>query len=126
MVLCGVSKSAFIMKKLNVSQICSINAIIKQEHDWYEYRKECRFFGIRISKEGFYHNFSLSGGDYTERQLIENDTRMFIEGEKVFWYPHLEITMSNEHKFTKFFKSKQELENYVESEELKVNKWLCL
>ena len=92
------------MRKLNVSQICSINAIVKAKHDWYEYRKEFKFLGIRISKEGFYHTFSLSGGDYTERKLITDDSRMFIECEKVFWYPHLEIIMSNEHKFTKFFK----------------------
>jgi hypothetical protein len=114
------------MRKLNVSQICSINAIVKAEHNWYKYRKECKFLGIRISKEGFYHTFSLSGGDYIERELITGDSRMFIEGKKVFWYPHLEITMSNEHQFNKFFKSKQELEDYIESEELKVNKWLCL
>jgi hypothetical protein len=114
------------MIKLNVSQICSINAIIKQEHDWYKYRKESRLLGIRISKEGFYDNFTLSGGDYIERKLIIDDSRMFIEGEKLFWHPHLEITMSNEHKFTKFFKSKHDLEDYVKSEELMVNKWLCL
>lgn len=112
------------MIKLNISQICSIKAIIKEECNWYEYRYESKFLGIRINKEGFYDNFSLSSKS-VKKSLIENDNRMFIECNKVFWYPHLEVTMTNKQKFTKFFKSKEELESYLKIEEHKDSEWLC-
>jgi hypothetical protein len=112
------------MKKLNVGQICNINAIVKKKVDYLEYRKGNRNFFIK-QKEGFYDTGGFSD-KFTPNILILNDGNKFIEGETVFFFPHLEIYMSNQARYYKWFKTKEELENYVESEELKINKWVCL
>lgn len=115
------------MQKLNVSQICKINAVVKEKCDWIIYSEKQKLLFFTIQKEGFYDYSGLSfSGIQTCEALILKEGNKFIENKEVFFYPHLELYMSNQAKYYKWFKTKEELENYIESEELKVNKWLCL
>lgn len=43
------------MKKLNVSQITSIETFINKRNYWYEYYDEVKFLGLTIIKEGYRH-----------------------------------------------------------------------
>lgn len=114
------------MKRLNVSQICSINAIIKEYWTHYQYRKELKILGIIIRKGGFYNIYSLTGGDYITNETILKNSNLFIEDNQVFYYPHLEIYMSNQQRHIIFFNTVDHLNTYLTLENLKVNQWLDL
>lgn len=109
------------MINLNVNQICSINVFLKQKVFFYEYRNIVKLFGFTIRKEGFYDIF-----DDTYQKNI-NDNTMFTENNEVFYYPYIEIIMSNNSKYKKFFNSKKELEIYLEFyNDLNHIKWITI
>ena len=115
------------MERLNISQIVRINAIKQELDSDYEYRPRTKFLGITISKEGFYdiNTMSLSA-EYTTEAAILKGGRRFISDNKVYYYPHLEIYMSNQNRHLKWFKTAEEMDDYINSEDLKINKWLNL
>ncbi len=112
------------MKKLNVSQITSIEVFINKLNYWYEYYDEVKFLGLTIIKGGYRHcPTHLNDSIYTKEQ-IEKDGENFCKDKEVFYYPHIIIKTSDGVKHEKFFKTKEELIKYINSNELKINNWL--
>lgn len=97
---------------LNKSQVATIIIYRRRENFWYKYRKEMRFFGFITQKEGFYTSFS-------EDMLSEPPDNCYFEEKRVFYYPHIEFTMSDGKTYTKFFTNEKELDDYLETDEIK-------
>lgn len=114
------------MKKLNVSQITSIEAFINRRNYLYEYFDEVKFLGLTIIKEGYRYEPTRIHNYKCTKEQIEKDGEKVCKDKKVFYNPHLEINMSNGSTFKKFFKTKEELMDYINSNELKVNNWIEL
>ena len=110
------------MLRINISQINSIEAIIKQQHKFIEYKPfKKKFFGNQ--KAGFYDwlhdryieiNEILESGDY------------YIEDNKIYYYPHLEIRMGDKSRHFKYFKDVDQLNKFILSKKLKINKWILI
>jgi hypothetical protein len=99
---------------LNKEQICSVTIILKQTCKWYEYRERKKFLFFTIREEGFYYTYSITGDVYTKKEEIEENTRLFVDGKKVFCKPHIEIRMSDRTVSTLFFKDEEALNDYVD------------
>ena len=107
--------------KLNIQQICSVRSYLKAENDNYEYRKAKRFLFWK-SEEGFYQYFF--GDKVITKSEIESKGHLYVEGEKVFYKPHIEIRMSNQTFHCKYFDTKEQLFDFMEQAEMKNVNWI--
>ena len=60
-------------------------------------------------------NLSLYGKtceDFTLAEIFGGD-ELYIEGERIFYYPHLEIRMVSGKTYTKYFKTIDEVYGYI-------------
>lgn len=111
--------------KLNKAQICSIKSFINAFNTTYVYKTYRRgIFLIRNErKEGFYKKNILSDDEYIGTAIDIEDSRYFCKDGKVYYFPHLEVRMSNQSVHEVFFKTPDELTDFVNSELKDVN-WI--
>jgi len=99
------------MIKININQICKIKIFEKLRCNAYYYQKKGKYFFNK--KDGFYKDMCL-GNDYrTTKESIEADGTLFVEGEQVFYKPHIEIYLSNQHMVIEWFNTTEELGRFV-------------
>ena len=103
------------MTKINTNQICKIAIFRKLQNERYYFKPFKKRFLFKNQKEGFYgwidDNFK------TEESIYKNNC--YIEGETVFFNPHIDVYLSNGKEFTKFFKSNKDLDLFLENPDLK-------
>lgn len=112
------------INKLNVGQIVQVRAFLKYESGHYEYRENKKFLWIFPIEDGFYYTFTINSPYKCTRERIEKDGKLYVEGKKVFHYPHLEILMSSGNEYTKYFKTEQELRDFMDSDVMKGIKFI--
>lgn len=110
--------------KLNVGQICSVRSIINHRNKDYIYRKYKKRFILPDIKEGYYDTYVLGDYVFTPKEKLEATRIYFLKDEKVYYKPHLEITMSNGYAHDKYFETEQELFDFMESEPMKGVNWI--
>ena len=102
------------LTEINKEQIAVVKAIFKKQEHWYKFRQAKKYwFSFLNQKEGFYFTFTISSPECVSNEEIELDGKKYIENKNVFYYPHLEIRMSNDDVFYKYFKSGVELLSYL-------------
>lgn len=111
------------INKLNVNQIVFVQSIINATHKWYEFREAKRFLFWK-KEEGFYNIYTIGAPEYISNEEIEADGRFFIKDQKVHYKPHLVFRMSDGSNPEKYFNTEQELQDFMESEEMKLVKWI--
>ncbi len=82
--------------KLNIQQICSVKSWLKTK-------------------------FSVS--PFPKHEILYNKN-LYVEGEEVFYKPHIEIRMSNQTVHLKFFNTEKELFDFMEQPEIKNVNWI--
>jgi hypothetical protein len=112
-------------KKINTSQICVIKVFRKAKHGWIKYKPEKKYWFYTI-KEKF---VDAMGREAYTREAVENMTigdgvKLYIENNCVYYNPHVEIYLSNEHSYMKGFKNNEELDAFLNSEEISHIKWI--
>lgn len=108
------------MLNINTEQICTIRVYKKALHNYYEYREQKSFFGFVTQKEGFYYVYALTPYLVSVDYILEHENNnVFVEGKEVFFKPHVEIKMSNGSIYTKYFETRQELDDFLNSEYIK-------
>lgn len=117
--------------KLNIAQICSIKSFLKASHNFLKWadKKKFLFFFTRNVKPGFYYSYTLGEPIYFSKEEIENggyfnNKYLYVENNKVYYFPHIEIKMSDGKEFAKYFKTKDELLNFMNSDKLKEINWI--
>lgn len=111
--------------KLNVSQICSVKSFINVECNNYEYLKERKLFFWVTRKEGFYYGWGFrSDKTYITIKEIEKNNKLLCDGETVYYKPHIEIRMSNQSIHDKYFETEKELNDFMESDQMKSVVWV--
>ena len=80
------------MKNLfvNENEIESIKVYDVRQAVGYEYRKQKKFLGFVTRKEGFYDSYN----DIVLKEDLEKHGDAFVDGEKVFLYPTINICFS--------------------------------
>lgn len=112
------------IRQLNGNEISSIKGFINQEDYYYEYREERIILFFWKIKAGFYNLLCLGGGNHVlEEDILKSGIR-FIKDKKVYYYPHLKITMSSGKTHTKWFKSEEELNQFMNTDEMKNIPWI--
>lgn len=96
------------MKKINIDQICSIESVLKERNSWYVYKKEIKFLGIKLRKEGFYIY-----DEFIRTEKISENIYLLIEDNKVYLKPHIIMKMSNGELDRKFFETEEDLNVFV-------------
>ncbi len=97
--------------EININQICYVKPYYKAHNHRYIFQKSSNC--ILYHREArFYTNF-ISKVYYSYSDILK-DERLYIEDEKVFFFPHAEITTSNNVTQCKFFKTEAELQAFME------------
>jgi len=101
------------MKNLfvNADEIESIKVYDVRQAGGYEYRKQKKFLGFVTRKEGFYDSYNY----LVFKEDIEKYGDAFIDGEKVFLYPTINIFFSkSSHSYERISrKTMQEIEELL-------------
>lgn len=103
--------------KINLDQVCTINVRTKQICCDYEYRKETRFLYWVLEKEGFYYVYTLNPYRVSEEVISKKET-LYVEDKVVYYKPHVEFKMSNDHRYEKFFDTVPQLEEFMNLPEI--------
>lgn len=103
--------------KINANQISSIKIYIKHESRRYEYKSAKKNLFVN-RKEGFYH-IVLGDYDYLTMDDIKKSKQFYVENNKLYYYPHIEVRMSNNNYFEQYFKTEEELQTFLNLPELK-------
>ena len=101
--------------KINGAQIVSVSCFDMYESEKFEYRKEVKIFGLTIKKAGFYTYVFFEGNRRISEAEIVKDKKYRVIGNKVYFYPHCEIRMSNQQMKTKYFESVEEMNVFMKS-----------
>lgn len=104
---------------INTEQICTISIFRKFFHKWFVYRKKKKFLGIVTQREGFYYNLALTPYLIPNDLIIKLHPEALIEGDNVYYKPHVEIRMSNNIMYEKFFETEQLLDEFLQSDYIK-------
>lgn len=76
-------------RKFNKEQVVKVIAQPKLENTYYIYKPEIKFLGITLRKSGFFTWLA-------ERRIdISTENHVFIEGEKIFYFPHIDVYLSD-------------------------------
>ncbi len=110
-------------KKLNVAQICSITSYLKLRSGDYDFRK-AKTFPLFWKKEGFYYNYTLQTPYLVPKEWIEREGLLYCEGENVFHKPFLQIRMSNNRSYQKYFNTEAELFEFMAEIKMKGVTWV--
>jgi len=116
------------MSLINVDQICEIRIYRKSEKLDFTYHpgyvKKC-LFGKKEVKSYFTRDFMFDSKKLSAEYIIENYNHCYIEDNKVYYYPHVELHLSNKYVRTKWFKTAEELDKFIDTNEKIVNvKWV--
>jgi len=109
---------------LNVDQICSVKSYINIVDRSYIFKKGIKFLGITIRKEGFYYRYGLVEYQYISNEDIETDGTRICTDTEVIYAPHLDIKMSNGTTYSKYFKNKEMLFAFMDSDQMKNINWI--
>lgn len=101
-------------KKINIDQIVSIRCYINYTSNHYVYKKAKKYFSFLFPKEGWYYTFTLGSSEFRTVEQIESSGEMFVKDGYVYFYPHLEMRMSNGTLATKYFKTSEELKEFYD------------
>lgn len=108
---------------INIDQICSVRSYINYVSTVIRYKPKRKYFSFLFPKEGWYKSSFCSSDVFMTKDEIEKSGILFIENNKVYIYPHIEIKMSNDYTYEKYFKTEKELNDFMDNE-LSSVKWL--
>lgn len=107
---------------LNVNQICRIDVHEKSVNRWYSY--------IPITKTGilkpiykwmfcqglFKCHLSIGAGCLTAEEVNAESDKYYVEGEVVYYYPHIELHMADQSTVEKYFDTVDKLNFFLGDE----------
>jgi hypothetical protein len=99
---------------INASQICSIEGRFICINDQYEYREYVPKKGLfsKEKKAGFYERY-YSSSEFYSNSFFDNRENFFRRDKKIYNYPYIRISMSNGDTHKYFFKTHQEMFEFV-------------
>ena len=102
--------------KLNTSQIIQVKSYVDYTHPHYVYKTNKRkYFSFIFPKEGWYYDFTLGSPEFRTVERIEKGGELFVKDGYVYFYPHIEIRMSNGSLHKKYFKTEGDLKEFYEN-----------
>ena len=99
--------------KINIEQICKIKIYEKLKHERYVYRDSVKILFWEYRKAGFYLLKYIGSDQFVTNSEIYKNPHLFCEGKSVYYAPHIEIYLSNQHMNIKWFGCVEELNEYV-------------
>lgn len=100
--------------KINVKQICSIQAHFDEPHPHYKYLEQEKVLGVSIQKAGYYYMLTLEPSMMNPEEIERGGELVCNFVDKVVYYkPHLTIRMSDGNQYVKFFEDADLLDAYA-------------
>jgi nitrous oxide reductase accessory protein NosL len=104
------------MEKYNPKNIVKIEVNYKEENNTYKYSSEKRLFGVLITPEGFINGYDISNYPNSAKCVLENNTHCYIEDNKVYYKPNVEIHMSDGRKDCLWFETEGKVKEFIKQE----------
>lgn len=114
------------MNQINVAQIVSVKSFINYISTRYIYKKAKRICLFWKQKEGYYYTYTIGSPYFESVESIESSGCFVCKKEEVYYKPHIEIRMSDGSCRTKYFETKEELEVFMQTDEMKNITWIKL
>jgi len=109
---------------INANQICSVKSYIEVVDSSYIFKKGIKFLGITILKEGFYYRYGHMDYQHESNEDIESDGTRICTDTEVLYAPHLDIKTSDGVMHTKYFKNKEMLFAFMDSDQMRSINWI--
>lgn len=77
-----------------------------------------------LRKEGYYWILTIGEHEYMSVEEIEKGGRLICKDKCVYYKPHLDIKMSDQKTYTKFFETEKELQEFMETDVMKGVNWI--
>lgn len=103
------------INKINANQIIRIVGYNKLRCLNYVFLSSRRYWYGK-SKEGYYKTGIRHHSEPLTQSQVEQNKKLYCEDKKVFYYPHIEIILSNNQVVKKFFSTEKEMIDYVNSD----------
>jgi hypothetical protein len=97
--------------KINPAQVAWIRIYKKAEDFSWKYFPEKKYW-FYTRKAGFRLRPDFNG-IWSAEQIEASGEGVFVEGEKVYFYPHVELHMVDSCKHTKWFKTEEQLNDFL-------------
>ncbi len=118
-------------KKINVEQITSVQSFLKQPFNilgWYDFKPKS--FWSKERKAGFYYmDWANFNGDLVrihEQDIPKKYKNVYVDGQVVYHKPYIVITLSSGDKTTVDFDSEYELNQFMQSPEMRGINWVAV
>lgn len=98
--------------RINVSQIAYVKIFRKVIDRSWQFIPEKKFW-FHTRKAGFRLSPNFDSGIWTPEQIENQNNLRFVEGENVYYKPHIELHMSDGSQQNKWFKTVEELEKFL-------------
>lgn len=106
------------MIQIDVNKIVSFSVYEKLENTRFNWKNEVKLFNlITTVKEGF-HWYYLSSEHIENDQILERESRCYIENKKVYYKPHADFRMVNGNQYSKYFETTTELNDFMDNQVL--------
>ncbi len=112
--------------KINADQIVSIKGHLKLVNKTYKYRqpeKRGYLWWKYLAEEGFYVKML---GYFSNELILKTEKFCYIEGEFVYYRPHVEVVFSNGKRIEYFFSDEKHMDEFMENEKLKNVNWISV
>lgn len=112
------------MDKINSAHIVRLKSFLTLTYHGYMYKPEVKFLSLLIRKGGFYDTYRIESSCLSKEELEIENTNLYVVDNMVYYKPHIVLFLSNSTTKTVWFKTEQELNSYLEREEIKNIKWI--
>lgn len=108
------------MKQINAKNIVSLQVFKKYISLHYTWRPAETFLFFFHKKEGFYDFLN----EFVSEETILKEGNKYIEDKLVYLKPHLDFKMTNDRTYTRYFETVEELDEFMQSPEMKEIPWV--
>ncbi len=99
--------------EINIEQICSVvkhSKLINKNYLWEEEKKHW----FRENEPAGFFERRYPANKRVSVEDIERDGYCYAADKKVYYHPHVTVTLSNSQYYEKYFKTVDKMESYVD------------
>lgn len=93
---------------IDYNKITRLNVYRKLRNTHYQWYNKKKLFGFIPYIQGGFYKWGVRGQYHVKNENIISD-RLYIEDKHVYYYPHMDIVLSDGSEHTKYFRTVEEL-----------------
>lgn len=104
------------MTAVNPEQICYIKTFVKSESQYYRISPERKTWWGKVIPESVRPISALMKDYSSVKEFLDSYISYYVLDGIIYYKPHIEMYFSNNHMVTKYFESRDELNDFIKDE----------